>query len=199
MLKQIRQVPTKAGTDGLLVFAFASHGFAHLGDHYLVTSDTVREDIVNSGIAVSALLDNSSLAKVRRSALFLDACQERVAARGEGQSSTQALYDALGDASGIAILAGTQLGGYSYDDDKEQNGVFTNALIEGLGGGAKAEGDFITIRTLGDYAHEEVKNWVALNRPGHQDISLGIERRILGDAGDLPLASSSGVSGASQP
>jgi hypothetical protein len=110
--------------------------------------------------------------------------------------STGALYAALAQASGIAVLAGTQLGGYSYDDDKAMNGVFTKAVIDGLGGGARpppggAAGtnrEFITIRLLGDYVHERVKKWIATNRPQDVAVSRGIERRMLGDAADLPLA-----------
>jgi hypothetical protein len=197
MLEQLDRVPAVAGEKGLLVFAFATHGFAHEGNHYLVMQDSVRNEIVGTGIPVNKLLDQTSLAKVHRSALFLDACQERLAGRslGEVAPSTGELYDALGKASGIAVLAGTQLGGYSYDDDEAMNGVFTKAVIEGLGGGAKplrgaakAGAAFITIRLLGDYVHERVKKWVEINRPKDVNVSRGIERRILGDAADLPLA-----------
>jgi hypothetical protein len=107
----------------------------------------------------------------------------------EALKSTKELYDALGQASGVAVLAGTQLGGYSYDDDEAMNGVFTRAVIEGLGGAAAdAATRLITIRLLGDYVHERVKKWIEINRPQDVDVSKGIERRILGDASELPLA-----------
>lgn len=197
MLKQVRRVPASAGAKGILVLAFATHGFARDGNHYLVMKDSDSGDIVSSGIPVSRLLEEASLAKGHRAALFLDACQERLVRRGvtEALKSTKELYDALGQASGVAVLAGTQLGGYSYDDDEAMNGVFTEAVIEGLGGAAKplrgaakAGAAFITIRLLSDYVHERVKKWIEVNRPQDVDVSKGIERRILGDAADLPLA-----------
>lgn len=199
MLSQLQRVPASAGPRGLLVLAFATHGFAREGNHYLVMADSAPgDDILRSGIPVNRLLDQASLAKGHRSVLFLDACQERVVSRGltERMPSTDALYEALGQASGIAVLAATQLGGYSYDDDKAMNGVFTKAVIDGLGGGEARPpaGDtttgteFITIRLLGDYVHERVKKWIAINRPQDVTVSKGIERRILGDAADLPLA-----------
>lgn len=198
ILSQLQRIPASAGPRGLLVLAFATHGFARDGNHYLVMADSAPgDDIVRSGIPVSRLLDEASLAKGHRSVLFLDACQERVVRRGltERMPSTGALYAALAHASGIAVLAATQLGGYSYDDDKAMNGVFTKAVIDGLGGEARppagateTDREFITIRLLGDYVHERVKKWIATNRPQDVTISRGIERRILGDAADLPLA-----------
>jgi hypothetical protein len=147
-------------------------------------------DIVSSGIPVSRLLDEASQAKGDRSAIFLDACQERVVRRGVSDvvPSPQELYDALSKSTGVAVLTGTQLGGYSYDDDEAMNGVFTKAVIDGLGGGAKAAGKFITIRVLADYVHEKVKKWVAVHKPDDVNVSKGIEQRLLGDAADLPLA-----------
>jgi hypothetical protein len=87
------------------------------------------------------------------------------------------------------VLSGTTAGGYSYDDDQRQNGVFTGSVIDGLRGKAPANAHhFITARTLADYVDKQVRRWIQLNRPQHAQLSTGISQQFDGPAAALPLA-----------
>jgi hypothetical protein len=197
VIDEIGRVSSKVGKDGILVASVATHGFNDQGLDYLVASDSVRARVVTTGVPVSVLFDDVSTAKAPRKLLLLDACREPISNDTRNMSPSRAapqsvmsaeLAQAISSASGMAVLSGTTKGGFSYDDREEKNGVFTNAIIEGLGGNAAAVDGFITIETLASYAQKKVLSWVEKNRPEHRDVSRGISYTIDGGAATMPLA-----------
>ncbi|NJL29197.1 MAG: SUMF1/EgtB/PvdO family nonheme iron enzyme, partial [Thermoanaerobaculia bacterium] len=181
------------GLGVLLVVAVATHGLSDQGGDFLVAADSLRTRVVKTGVAIDELFDEVARAGAQRRLVLLDACRERLSAdtRGAGALSAmgQRFVDAIAKASGQVVLVGATLGGFAYDDAERQNGVFTAAVVDGLRGAASADGrGFITVRTLADYVHERVVEWVKAHRPEHARRSSGIARRIEGDAEALPLA-----------
>ena len=185
------------GPRGVLVVALATHGFNQDGQDYLVGADSRHRFIRRSGISVAEVLDEIAQAAAPRRLVLLDACRERLKssrrpARG-GQDAESAMgaafAEAIAAAKGQVVLSGTTLGGYSYDDVKRGNGVFTGAVLDGLRGAAPAdERHFITPQTLANYVNTRVVQWVRDNRPEHVKLSRGISRQIEGSMARAPLA-----------
>jgi hypothetical protein len=193
VIRQLQQLRTSSGSGGLVLVSLATHGFFDdgEGEDFLLASDSVKGRVKTTGIPVGVLFDEISNAKAPRRVVFLDACRERLFhARGttQGPEMSRTLADAIAKTSGLAVLSGTAAGGFSYDDLEDENGVFSKAILEGLGGKADKEKGFITVDTLAKYVHERVMSWVSQKRPDHVNISQGISRRIEGDAGRMPLA-----------
>ncbi len=87
-------------------------------------------------------------------------------------------------------MAGASHGGYAYDDEKRQNGVFTATVIEGLRGEADGNAEaLVTVASLAKFTRVRVRDWVLRNRRNHQEQSLGITSIYDPDSiRDLPLA-----------
>jgi hypothetical protein len=184
-----------SGTEGLLILSVASHGFSAQGEDYLVASDSRRNHISSTGIKVAEVLDDVARAKSPRRIVLLDACRERLSsetrAGGADKESKmgEAFAKAIANAEGQVILSGTTLGGYSYDDHKKQNGVFSAAVKSGLLGRAEPnEEGFITASSLVSYTNNQVIEWVKQNRSGETGNVRGIESRLGGEAAGMPLA-----------
>jgi len=175
----------------------ATHGVSDQGGDFFVATDSVKGRTLRSGIAVAEVLDEVARAdadsgEMGRRLVLLDACRERLTegTRGEGDPAmTKSFADAIARAKGVAILSGSTLGGFAYDDPERKNGVFTAAVLDGLTGQAPAGPDgWITVRTLADFVQQRVVNWVRRRRPDHAAKSLGIGRQIEATAEGLPLA-----------
>lgn len=184
---------------GVFLVSFATHGFAHDGSDFLVASGTRRRFVKQTGINVTDVFNEVALAKAPRRIVLLDACRERLSSETRAGSPdpesrmSQAFVDAIGAASGQAVLSATTLGGYSYDDHSRKNGVFTAAILDGLLGKAPVDTDvgFVTLRTLAEYVNERVDFWIEDNRPN--DANRGIEKRFDARADRMPLAANPAV------
>lgn len=85
------------------------------------------------------------------------------------------------------MLSATTHGGKSYGDPIQENGVFSAAVLAGLRGGAKADGEgWITVHELAGYLQEEVSLWVEKNRPTDEPFR-GIGQKIDGPGGLIRL------------
>jgi formylglycine-generating enzyme required for sulfatase activity len=182
-----------AGSKGLFVAAFATHGFSDQGGDFLVAADSLRRRIVRTGVAIDEVFDDVARSLAPRRLVLLDACRERLSSSTRGGDPAAAMSagfaDAIGRASGQAVLAGATLGGYAYDDPARRNGVFTASILDGLRGAAPAdERGYVTVGTLADYLQEQVAVWVGDHRPDHAGRSQGIARRLEGAVAQLPLA-----------
>ncbi len=99
------------------------------------------------------------------------------------------IFSTWSSAQGQAVISGTTLGGYSYDDPERRNGVFTAALLDGLRGGASVDArSFVTVRTLTDFVNERVLAWVRDHRSEDASLSRGITRHLEGAVAEMPLA-----------
>ncbi|HEX4961610.1 MAG TPA: caspase family protein [Thermoanaerobaculia bacterium] len=179
---------------GIFVVAFATHGFSNEGNDFLLASDSLRHRLMSTGIAVGKVFENVGQAQAPRRLLLLDACREKLsssrALNDKHGAMSPSLADAIAGASGLVVLSSTTLGGYSYDDLRRGNGVFTGAVLDGLHGQAPSdERSFITVRLLADFVDRQVAQWIRHNRPERAEISQGISVRLEAVAvAEMPLA-----------
>jgi formylglycine-generating enzyme required for sulfatase activity len=195
--RKLEELTQSTGDRGLFILSVATHGVSDQGGDFFVASDSVKGRTLRSGIAVAEVLDEVARAdadsgEMGRRLVLLDACRERLTegTRGENDSAmTKSFAEVIARAKGVAILSGSTLGGFAYDDPERENGVFTAAVLDGLKGDASAGPDgWITVRTLADFVQQRVAAWVRRRRPDHAAKSLGIWRQFEATAEDLPLA-----------
>lgn len=193
LLELITKTKNAAGEKGLVVMAFATHGFTYNGDR-LLGQDSKLTDLDLTGLPVARILDDVAASKAQRRLVLVDACRERISkSRSVGDSSSamaKTFSDAIAAARGQVVLSSTVMGGMSYDDPALKNGVFTSLLIRGLRGEAMPdERGFITPETLAEYLDAGVREWVELYRSDHKDWSRGIGYNIDDKrSGKMPLA-----------
>ena len=125
--------PTIIGQVDRLWFFFGGHGVSRNGRDYLLTSDSLLEDI-ELKIAlpideVIALLRRHQAADI---VLILDSCRHQQGSRkfiaeGMGKQTIE-----LAQRRGITTIFSCDYGQYSYELESRKQGVFTYALVEGL-------------------------------------------------------------------
>jgi hypothetical protein len=180
-----------ASPQGMFLLAAATHGLSEQGDDFLVAVDTQRNRLLRTAIAIPELFDTASTSTALRRLVLLDACRERLTPKRSlaDPAMSQSFAAAIAKATGTTVLSGSTAGGYSYDDAKQKNGVFSGALVEGLLGAASADSrGFITVSTLADFAQQRVQAWVQRNRLKHEGLSRGIQSIFDEAAKHLPLA-----------
>lgn len=149
--------------DSVLVY-FAGHGVEADGKLYLMPQDGRSNTVEMTAIAYSdfeTLLERSS---ARLSLVILDACHSGV---GRGQSAMTREMAAELDAysEGRILLASCKEDEVSHEMEGEGHGAFTWYLLEGLGGGADANGDAaVSAKELSDYTFEQVSRWSRRNQ-----------------------------------
>lgn len=196
ILQRVRQASRSAAEKGMLVVSFATHGYT-MGGQRLLARDSSLEFVKSTSVNLNDVLETLSVSACPRKLLLLDVCREQLSEesssrRGLNQESvmTENFQKALTQAKGLVTMAGTTVGGYSFDDHRNKNGVFTLALMEGLRGKAKYdERGFITPGTLEPYVNSRVAEWVKENQPQLSDKCRGIMCQFDGQhSRRLPLA-----------
>lgn len=142
-------------TDSTLLFSFSGHGFAADGNNYLVTRDAVREEIVETGLAlgeVQALLTETG---VSRRVMFIDACRNDPNA---GSKSIEGNSFVEHSGEGVGIIFSTKAGDFSYESDRLSQGVFSYYLVEALSGKAAQNGK-ITLQGVKRFLEDRVRKW----------------------------------------
>lgn len=199
---KVRIVCKQAEKGGLLVMAFATHG-AHTddGDDCLYTQDATFGDY-ESGLSARFVREQTLETLAPRKILLFDSCREFTAksARGTGaEPLSPTLAKTLGDLQGTIVLCASSVGGFSYDDPKRKNGVFTRAFLDGLAGKAQANASgLITLGAVVTYVNAQVKDWIILNRPGAK-APASIDQSGDKDLEQLPLAQYRGLPKAAAP
>jgi caspase domain-containing protein len=181
-----------AGARGLLVLGFASHGYSVGPSHHLMAADSVPDN-PKSSLSVDDVFDWVEQSPATRRLVFLDACRERVdqargrSAAGDSFTKSHQLAAAIGRSSGQVIFSAARPGQITWE--KDGNGVFTAAVINGLHCQAEADRkSLITVGSLADYVNRTVTAWEARQHPSGWTSAGGIEVKLSGPAADLPLA-----------
>lgn len=190
--RHLGEIARSTEDPGLFVLAVATHGVSDQGGDFLIATDSLKERMLRTGVAVAELLDEVSRAGAKRRLVLLDTCRERLSqgTRGDAEAAmAQSFAKAIASAQGSVVLSASTLGGFAYDDPERRNGVFTAAVLDGLHGQAKATSDgWITVETLAEFVQQRVAVWVRRNRPDHAMKSPGISFHVEATAKDLPLA-----------
>jgi len=175
-----------AGPDDTFVLFFAGHGIERDGRQYLLTSDTRERFVEDTALPLdlaNRVLNGLQAGQV----LFLiDACRnDPTAARGDQDA---ALPDGL--ARGlrpklerpenlqpglVATLLACDIGQRAWADPHREHGVFTAALLEGLGGGAAGADGRVTLARLAAQVTKQVSDWCQRNGHTQQPVLLAPE------------------------
>jgi hypothetical protein len=187
----LREQAALAGRDGMLIVSIAAHGLLREGNSYVLgRSSLVR--VTGSMLATNDIFETIATSPAQRSLVFLDACRERMttgtrSVLASALTAAPLLERRVGRASGQAVFYAAAPGQWAYDDPVAQNGVFTEAVIDGmLNCSASISRNVVTVDTLSRHVARYVKEWIQKNRD--PNVVSATQASIDGDARDMPLA-----------
>jgi hypothetical protein len=135
------------GPRGTLVLAFATHGYAVGGQHFLLAQDSSPGQ--HRDVSVERLVQAIHLGKGALRLVVLDVCR----AQDPDLRGMREVFTAEGK---YAWLSAAGPGHLSFSDGT-RNGIFTGALLDGLQCGAQPDPDgFVTLAGLSRYLSREV-------------------------------------------
>jgi len=124
-------------------FFFSGHGVRQNGCDYLMPTDGFPEDIANSNISVNFIIQRLRRCGADNIILILDACRdEGKSVEGIGRQTAEQARQ-----MGVISIASCSPNQISYEIEDLQQGVFTCALLEGLG----SQGKCATVERLNQY------------------------------------------------
>lgn len=178
----------RVGRKGLLLVSFATHGVHYAGSQHLLAVDS-SVDPPRQTVTDHEVADVLARHEVPRSLVLIDACRERLTRDvHEGRADPRsAFHGVMAGIDGQVLISGAAMGGYAYDDEERENGVFTAAVIDGLRcSAAKDTHGFVTAETLYRYVSRRVLQWVNGNRD--RDAKKATAWACEGEARRMPLS-----------
>ncbi|MBE9180354.1 caspase family protein [Oculatella sp. LEGE 06141] len=143
MLRQIFAEPFMEAGDNFWFF-FSGHGIRHDDRDYLMPADGDPEDIENTAIAIHYITERLRRCGADNVVLILDACRNQNARTGPGIGNQTA---AIARQSGVISIFSCSPNEFSYEIEALEQGIFTYALLEGLG----LPGQCATVEGLNQY------------------------------------------------
>jgi uncharacterized caspase-like protein len=142
-LQQLSEKPLMESGDNFWFF-FSGHGIMHANSDYLMLADSNPEDIENTAISISYVIQHLQRCGSDNVILILDACRHhhKETAQGFGRQTQE-----IANQSKIISILSCHPHEYSYEIDALQTGAFTHALLEGLG----VQGQCSTVKRLNQY------------------------------------------------
>jgi uncharacterized caspase-like protein len=166
-----------APTDMGLIY-LAGHGMqdASTGGYYFLPATASRENMVYEGMdmvelerQVRRLNDN-----IGSLVVMLDTCYAARAAAGSRDLTLGAdLASRLGATEGLYVLAAAKAGEQSRETESLGHGVFTKAILDGLGGAAADPAGLVTVLRLAEYVGLTVPQWTEGKQHPYHDIRGG--------------------------
>lgn len=163
IIKSFQWLRENATPKDLIVLFIASHGFNENGNFYILPHDGDPNDLLSDGVDWSLITQTISQVKCRK-VIFLDACHS--AQLGEDLIKTRGKVD-IRDAikvlnrkeDGLAIFSSTSKFESSYESELWKQGLFTQALKEGLLKGKADQNDdgIVYLSELHTYILEKAK------------------------------------------
>ncbi len=155
----------------VLIIGLSSHGFDDGTIPYVMPSDGLRGFLDRTGLRLRDVENVMQRSQAGHRLLLVDACQEKVSVAPDkaiGVKATSSMgsvfSDALQEATGQAKLASCDVGQFSYEYPDLRgcgHGVFTSQLLDALEGGAAADAqNLVRMKSVADYVHVGVTNWV---------------------------------------
>ena len=134
-------------------FFFSGHGARVKGIDYIIPSDAFIEDIENSAISVNYIIQRLQRCGADNVVLILDACREQgdnisKDIKGVGEQTEKEARE-----KGVITICSCSPNEYSWELKDLQQGVFTYALLEGLG----SKGKKATVERLNEHLKYRVK------------------------------------------
>jgi formylglycine-generating enzyme required for sulfatase activity len=181
----------------LLVCSVSSHGFiAENGRPYVMPSDGLRSRLAQTAMEMDLIETDMEKSNAGHRLLFVDACQERIAAKSVGSAGGAGMDAAFKRAfekpTGQYKLASCSPRQLSYENRSlgdVGHGVFTYALLAALRGGAASDSEnLIRLKEVEAFIEKFLAEWSTKSQlPAQTPFSAGatISRT-------LPLARKSG-------
>lgn len=196
----LEQLVLKANPEDVAVLYFAGHGILIGPQFYFLPEDMCKEaDLAGAvqkyGIPASALGDALLRMKAVKQLLILDACQSESAlpalaratfgTRGIEKPEERAVR-MLAHANGIYLIAASTAEQYAYEIPELGHGVFTYALLAGLGENGEPQAvnpeGIVTVLSLINYVTRTVPELTEKYHMGNSQLP------VIFDAGtDIPL------------
>ncbi|XZN93807.1 MAG: GUN4 domain-containing protein [Microcoleus sp.] len=142
-LRQISNKPTMATGDNLWFF-FSGHGMQYDGRDYLMPCDGDAEDVEHTAIPIDFVTECLRGCGAGNVILLLDACRYRGSKSGLGIGNQAA---EIARQKGVVTFFSCSPNQLSYEIETLQQGIFTKAVLEGLG----IQGKCATVERLNHY------------------------------------------------
>ncbi|MCC3476216.1 MAG: GUN4 domain-containing protein [Microcoleus sp. PH2017_15_JOR_U_A] len=142
-LRQISNKPIMATGDNLWFF-FSGHGMQYDGRDYLMPCDGDAEDVEHTAIPIDFVTECLRGCGAGNVILLLDACRYRGSKSGLGIGNQAA---EIARQKGVVTFFSCSPNQLSYEIETLQQGIFTKAVLEGLG----IQGKCATVERLNHY------------------------------------------------
>lgn len=152
IISEFNNLSSKIQPDDVFVFYLAGHGTMYNGDYYFIPVDFKARNenqIPDYGVSKDFFMDNLSKIKAQKSLIMFDTCNS-------GTFVEQMAFDRFAHTTGQAIIAASSdvqsaLEGY------KGHGVFTYAVLDGLGGKADImRNGTVSVSGLSAYVNQAV-------------------------------------------
>lgn len=189
ILSLLQRQAALARTDGIFIVSIATHGFLSHGVPYILgASSQIHQP--ETTLSMADVFDVAARSGAARSLVFVDACRERIGPATRSvvrKTNTSApLFRSMGHTHGQAIFFAAAPGQYAYDDTVHHNGVFTQAVIEGLSCKAATPRGLVTASTLATHVEDSVLKWIHKNID--ETVRSATQSSIDGNARNMPLS-----------
>jgi len=140
-------------------FFFSGHGMRHKGCDYLMACDSDPGDIEHTAISINYVTERLRRCGADNVVLILDACRSQGSKSGEGIGYQAAQ---VAREKGVITIFSCSPDELSYEINDLQQGIFTKALLEGLG----AQGRCATVERLNHYLNGRVPDLIRQYKKG---------------------------------
>jgi len=140
-------------------FFFSGHGMRHNGSDYLMACDSDPGDVSGTAISISYVTEQLRRCGADNVVLILDACRSQGSKSGEGIGYQAAQ---VAREKGVITIFSCSPNELSYEIDDLQQGIFTKALLEGLG----TQGRCATVERLNHYLNGRVPDLIRQYKKG---------------------------------
>ena len=138
---------------------FSGHGMRHKGYDYLMACDSDPGDVAGTAISISYVTEQLRRCGADNVVLILDACRSQGSKSGEGIGYQAAQ---VAREKGVITIFSCSPDELSYEINDLQQGIFTKALLEGLG----AQGRCATVERLNHYLNGRVPDLIRQYKKG---------------------------------
>ncbi len=152
---------------------------------FIVTSDTMEENVEETAIALNQFIDWFEKLKSRRKVLVLDMCHSGIGKSQISPEQAGMIYSAksinfepIKDSWASIILSSCHMGGTSYEDKKLGNSVYTHFLIQGMQNGDLNGDGAVSISEAHNYSIEKTRQYTFENK-GYKQIPTAYSK-VLG-------------------
>jgi hypothetical protein len=171
-LARVQVSRSPASFDGTRLYIYlAGHGMAPLGGMaalLMANADSNEQTFANIELG-KYLQWYMECLPFREIAVFMDCCRERVQVEAQAPTWGRCSGDANGRTLRTAVTLATTFGGTAVEvaetDVDARQGLFTKALLDGLGGGARGVEGEINSNTIAKYVSDWLKAHTGPNEP----------------------------------